>query len=497
MSSTVVEQKEAEVQNLARRYGVERYLGTERMNDVQNILEAWAEGTKESNALTRESAWLDAKTEIETIMTDISLANNAKGQLYLLGRSFGAVANGNVSFDEVKNAFIDGWNTLLGQYAGIVENLPPYEVASLDRMKDSAIASIGDYGTIEEKNQAGFKLGQELKNIEQCLIELGKKATKLQAKNEVGNRETTRGIIISQAQSDFSSGILTQAQLDQINALVGYNQNPASQLEGQIRSLNQFSPNIEELLNQMDRTLAAAKRVLDQTRDTNGLAGSGLGFIRTNRQEALGRINGLGASGGDGIRTMDARSIHRRATPNVVGTGVPYSGNMVTRKGGAFPEAFAKEGPAGMPWIGNQFETANEPTVVPHDMHLGVNDPAMAHRIYASHGNLGSSGAGRGRNPRGMGNHIARNKMAGLHKGGFGGFFTDPDGFTDAHPKMTWLGVLVGVTFLGSVFMKERTKRDIAKMAHGVYKKPKSLLGLGKSKPTASSQADDIDAALS
>ena len=59
----------------------------------------------------------------------------------------------------------------------------------------------------------------------------------------------------------------------------------------------------------------------------------------------------MGASGGDGIRTMDARSIHRRATPKVIGSGVPYSGNMVTRKGGLFPEAFAKEGPAGMPGL--------------------------------------------------------------------------------------------------------------------------------------------------
>ena len=496
MSSTLVEQKEAEVQNLARKYGVERYLGTERLDDVQNIVEAWAEMSKESNALSRESAWLDAKTEIEAIMTDISLANNAKSQLYLLGGGLGAVANGNVSFDEVKNAFIDGWNTLLNQYAGIIEKLPPHEIAAIDRMKDKSLASVGDYGTIDQKNNAGVQLSQCLKNIEQELIGLTQKYIHLDAKNEVGNRETTRGIIMSQANADFSSGILTQAQLDQINALIGYNQNPASQLQGQISTLDQFSPNYGELLNQMDRTLAAAKRVLDQTRDSNGLAGSGLGFVRTARQETLGRINAMGASGGDGIRTMDARSTHRRATPKVIGSGVPYSGNMVTRKGGLFPEAFAKEGPAGMPWIGNQFETPSDPMVVPHDMHLGVSDPALSHRIYSTHGNLGSTGAGRGRNPRRMGQHIARNKMAGLHKGGFGGFFTDPDGFTDAHPKMTWLGTLGVVAFLGSVFLKERTKRDIAKMAHGVYKKPKQMLFGKKSKPTAPQQADDIDAAL-
>ena len=49
MSSTLVEQKEAEVQNLARKDGVERYLGTERLDDIQNIVEAWAEMSKESN----------------------------------------------------------------------------------------------------------------------------------------------------------------------------------------------------------------------------------------------------------------------------------------------------------------------------------------------------------------------------------------------------------------------------------------------------------------
>ncbi len=478
MSSALIGQKEAEVENLARRYGVERYIGTERMDDVQNIIDAWAVGTENSNALTRESSWLDAKSKIESVLTDISLTNNAKERLYLLGQTYNTGVNGNVSFDEVKNAFFDAWNTLMNQYQGMIENLPAHEIANLDRMKDKALASIPDYGSIEEKNKAGVHMADCLKEIENKMVELGQMMVQANAKAEVANRETTRGIILSQAQADFSSGILSRAQIDQINALIGWNQKPSSQLEGQMRTLNQFSANLNQLLGEMDRTLAAAKRVLDQTRDTNGLAGSGLGFVKTDRQEALGRINAMGSTGGDGIRTMTAKSVHKRYFPTVIGRGVPYSGNMVTRKPDTFPEAFAKEGPSGSPWVGNQFQTTNEPTVVPHDMHLRVTDPAMSHRIYSTHGNISSRQAGRGSNPKFFGAHMTNNKMAGLGNTRLGGFLTNPDGFTDEYPRMTFVGTLSFLGFMGYLVMKNKSKKDQLKILKKPIKAPKLNMSL-------------------
>ena len=74
---------------------------------------------------------------------------------------------------------------------------------------------------------------------------------------------------MSQANADFSSGILTQAQLDQINALIGYNQIQQVNYKVKYQHSTNSLQTTGELLNQMDRTLAAAKRVLDQTRDSN------------------------------------------------------------------------------------------------------------------------------------------------------------------------------------------------------------------------------------
>ena len=84
-NEAVIEQKMAEVSNIAVKLGVDRYLGTDRMNQVEAIVAEWAVQTEDSDILASESLWLDAKREIENILTDMSLTHNSKENLFLLG----------------------------------------------------------------------------------------------------------------------------------------------------------------------------------------------------------------------------------------------------------------------------------------------------------------------------------------------------------------------------------------------------------------------------
>ena len=83
-NEAVIEQKMAEVSNIAVKLGVDRYLGTDRMNQVEAIVAEWAVQTEDSDILASESLWLDAKREIENILTDMSLTHNSKENLFLL-----------------------------------------------------------------------------------------------------------------------------------------------------------------------------------------------------------------------------------------------------------------------------------------------------------------------------------------------------------------------------------------------------------------------------
>ena len=66
-NEAVIDQKMAEVSNIAVKLGVERYLGTDRMNPIEAIVAEWAVQTEDADILGKESLWLDAKREIEHI----------------------------------------------------------------------------------------------------------------------------------------------------------------------------------------------------------------------------------------------------------------------------------------------------------------------------------------------------------------------------------------------------------------------------------------------
>ena len=111
--------KDSEVREMATKYGVERYLGTERLAVIPALVKTWADDVKDEDPLTRSTRWLETKSEIEDILAVTALNNNSRETMYLLG----STATGQVSFEEVRAAYTDGYNTLMRQYANTITNL--------------------------------------------------------------------------------------------------------------------------------------------------------------------------------------------------------------------------------------------------------------------------------------------------------------------------------------------------------------------------------------
>ena len=114
----LAEGKENEVRELARKYGVERYLKTEKLAIIDALVMTWADGVEEDDPLSRSTKWLETKSEIEDIMAHTALENNSRETMYLLG----ATATGQISFEEVRAAYSDGYNTLMRQYSNTIGN---------------------------------------------------------------------------------------------------------------------------------------------------------------------------------------------------------------------------------------------------------------------------------------------------------------------------------------------------------------------------------------
>ena len=167
----LAEGKNPEVKEIAVKYGVERYLNTEKLAIVDVLVQTWAEDVNEADSLTRSTKWLETKSEIEDIMANIALENNSRESMYLLGQ----VATGKVSFEEVKNAYINGWNTLMRQYANAVGSMSQEELVDLERYRERFLSSIPMSGSIDEKRMATSSATQSLQQIELMLQKTAEK----------------------------------------------------------------------------------------------------------------------------------------------------------------------------------------------------------------------------------------------------------------------------------------------------------------------------------
>ncbi len=460
-------EKQIEISQLAQRMGVERYIKSNRFAPITEMMEKWAETSENENSLTRESIWLDVRGEIENIMTNMSLENNSSQELYLLGQT----STGEVSYDEVREAFAAGFNTLMEQYSFIISEMTQYQIGEVDRMKDKALASIPLFGSMAGKNQAAQELATSLSAIEAKIQNHQQEAERKLARRAIAEKETARSIMLAQAESNTTSGLLTQAEYDEINSLIGRRN---SLFEQQLDAVKKFSGDLLSLFAQMDKTISAASAILQQIPTSNGLSGFVTSSTDRNTSEARATEKG------DGFRTNDWRL--RGSNVKVVGQGVPV---FTSNDPKAYPQI---PGPSGTPWVGKLQSQLNPPVqngslpmawagrldFLPSSK---VNDPRYQNQVSESYWSFSG--------PRNMGErkqskaavNMSRNKMAGIEPNGFGATIKIGDeksiktpGYIDA---IAILGMIYGATKIYGLWSTQRTFQLRDLLANNVH--PKQL----------------------
>ena len=348
--------KDAEVRELATKYGVERYLGTERLAIVPALVKTWADDSDDEDPLTRSTRWLETKSEIEDIMAVTALDNNSKETMYLLG----STATGQVSFDEVRAAYSDGYNTLMKQYSNTIGTMSREEMTNLERMRDRFFVTMPMFGSIQEKAVVANQAKLALQEIEHYLISKNSSVQVASAKAALGERETTRSLILSQAEAGFRDGSLTPSDYQQVQDLIGRSK---SLFQGQMKALNQYGNQPQALFSEMDRVLTRANDVLGKQEERYALAGS---FVTTPQMQQLRATRARMGITGDGIRAVAPSNMIYEATPQVQGQSVPNGP-------GVYPA-----------WVGlaNQMMPPPEPTIAfnKNANHAKFINPADVHR---------------------------------------------------------------------------------------------------------------------
>jgi len=332
------QEKKGELRNLAKKYGVTEYMGTDKLAVVEAMTAVWAEDSKSLSPLAANSSWLDIRGEIEDVMASLSLEKNSKEQLFLLGSS----STGQVNFEEIKIAYIDGWNTLMEQYANTISSLSQLEMLNLERERDRFLSHLPPFGTQEEKSTHSLEAGIHLKNVEGILKGMTSDTKINFGRKELAKRETTRSMILSQSKAGQKSGTMPTHIHNQIENLIGRNN---SLFDGQINSLELFKNSPNEIFNEMDRVLRKASTLLSTQEDKFALAGISTTFDPTykNFSKTLGRTGRTG----DGIRVVTVENRIMQTVPKHRGQGVPVH---------AYPAFVFPEN--------NNLE---EPTVIPSD----------------------------------------------------------------------------------------------------------------------------------
>ncbi len=290
-NEAVIDQKMAEVSNIAVKLGVERYLGTDRMNPIEAIVAEWAVQTEDADILGKESLWLDAKREIEHILSDMSLTHNSKENLFLLG----AVNSGQIPLEDVRSSLVDGWNKLLSIHAETLKTLSDHDLKTIDRSRDSALSKIPAFGTVHEKEIAIQAARQSLQSLETTLVETSKRAEQAKMKGEIANRMTTKGMILAEAKSAKKQSLIPYGDYQEIETLLGN----GGVFADQMQSISNFAHEPSIILDQMDRVLERAISILNRESSATTLAG-GM-FISPGRQYRISQL-GSTTNNGDGMR---------------------------------------------------------------------------------------------------------------------------------------------------------------------------------------------------
>ncbi len=300
-ADTAIEMKMAEVNDIATRLGVGQYVGTDRMSAVEAIVAEWAVASEGADLLGSESLWLDAKNEIERILSDMSLTQNSKHDLFLLG----AAQSGVIPLQEVTEGLVEGWNKLLSIHATALEVMSDHDLRTIDRARDKALSMVPAFGTIEDKQRAIINSKQALEALEKTLIAASKGAESVAMKGEIASRMTTKEMILAEAKSAKKQSLIPYGDYQQIENLLGN----GGIFSEQMSSIKEFSNDPKIILDQMDRVLDKAMSLLNREASQTTLAG-GM-FVSSGRQH---RISQLGSThnSGDGMRISGMENANYR-----------------------------------------------------------------------------------------------------------------------------------------------------------------------------------------
>lgn len=316
--SAAVNQKKAEVRDLARKYGVESYLGTEKLEMANAYVNMWANDSKGMDSLAANSMWLDAKADIEDVMANLSLQQNSKTDLFLLGSS----VTGQVSMAEVASAYTDGWNTLMEQYAQGIGSMNDVQMGNLTRQRDRFLAMMPEYGDAQSKVEFSKMASNELSNIEAQLQQALANSKVNEGKIELAKRETTRTMILSEAKSGKKSGRIPVNVYQEIENLVGRKN---SLFDGQVKSVHLFASDPTTLYSEMDRVLQKANLLLSTQENAFSLAG--ISKSHDPRYKNFRATMGATGNIGDGLRVVNVQNKLFNQYPHHIGQNISTMSN--------------------------------------------------------------------------------------------------------------------------------------------------------------------------
>lgn len=330
--SSAVLQKKSEIREMAQKYGVEQYLGTQKLEMADAYIQMWAKDSQDMDSLEANSAWIDTKAEIEDMMADISLTQNTKSDLYLLGAS----ATGQVNFAEVQEAYVNGWNTLLQQYGEAIASIDQVAMTNLARSRDRFLAELPQFGTPQEKVAFSTQAANELRNVEATLQQMLSNSKIKDGKIELAKRETTRTMILAEAKTGLSTGRLPVQVNQEIQNLVGRGN---SLFAGQVKSMKLFKNDPDILFQEMDRVLQKANLLLRTQEQQFSLAGISTNHspVYKNYSQTTGSLGPIG----DGLRVVKTQNMIYQTVPKNVGQDVVNYSNppQIFQTNQAPPEA--------------------------------------------------------------------------------------------------------------------------------------------------------------
>lgn len=251
--------KKSEIENMAKRLGVEKYLNTEKTTQINAITTSYIIESKGKPEIVAESMWMDAKDDIEAILSDLSAMHNSREDLFLLG----ATNAGMESFDGIRTKFMESWMRLIEQYKPVLSYIDEKQRIDIDRNRDRVLSAIPLYGSKEERATAIQTMKVGLSKLEEDLARIYHTSVIQRNKAAIAERETTRSLLLAEAQAGRKEGSISTKDFSELDMLIG--RKSTSLFEGQLKALDDFTDNAI-VHAEMDRTLNKAGRVLK--RDT-------------------------------------------------------------------------------------------------------------------------------------------------------------------------------------------------------------------------------------